>query len=544
MRSSVRWTAVLTSVALACSGLVLVLPAAAAVPGTKCTKPGAYVTTGNRVLVCQSNRTWKAHSVAKVNAACPKRGLVATVGGSRVRCATTLRGLRWTSSVVAAPTVPVPDPTEGDACVAVGARREIANGYLECREVAGRRLQYFKLSSSPAAPLSAQSPRPLDDCRVRDARVTKSIGFAIAYPTTSAPYPPFWPSPTRIRVAVVPIDFPDVPGTGNPRDLVVSDVQRADDWLAHFSNGKVSYDWSIGNSWIRATKPSSDYVWIQPGGVNPNPLPGAKASATREPNDIVQDHMIEAQGAFDFRGVGAVLFVYPTEVVNIWPGITGVMRGTTSQGPYYVHAASAAAWLYRTKEPLWSWLIHEHLHPFGLAGHSPDGSPLDILGDQGGRALTLSSWDSIIMDWQTPEQIYCTTRETLTRSEVALSPLDRFEKGTKAVIVRLSDREVLVIESRRRDHWSSGSSKNTGLPPGFYGLTVTRVDTSIDVWRSWVNEGYARYVTNRASSHTDWPGIALDMDNVLYLGESLTTDGVRITLVKSGDHDTVLIERS
>jgi hypothetical protein len=34
------------------------------------------------------------------------------------------------------------------------------------------------------------------------------------------------------------------------------------------------------------------------------------------------------------------------------------------------------------------------------------------------------------------------------------------------------------------------------------------------------------------------------MNFVMYEGESLTTNGVKISLVKSGDHDEVKIERS
>jgi len=199
--------------------------------------------------------------------------------------------------------------------------------------------------------------------------------------------------------------------------------------------------------------------------------------------------------------------------------------------------------MYRGMQPLWSWLLHENFHPMGIAGHAP-GVGINIMGDQAGQALTLNSWDTAILDWQAPGQLYCTSRDALTPTEITLSPLDRTETGTKAAMIRLSDHEVLVVESRRRDHWSSGTINNAGLPEGFYGVTVTRVDTAIDANRRFGDDGFAHYVTNKGVSHASWPTVRLSMDKMLYQGESLISDGVRITLVTTGDHDTIRLERA
>jgi hypothetical protein len=45
-------------------------------------------------------------------------------------------------------------------------------------------------------------------------------------------------------------------------------------------------------------------------------------------------------------------------------------------------------------------------------------------------------------------------------------------------MIKLSGSQVLVIESRRKDKWSSGYKGFPGLPDGFYGVVVYKVDTT------------------------------------------------------------------
>jgi hypothetical protein len=87
-------TAVATAV-LACSSLLGVISASASVVGAKCGKPGTYEVKAKRILLCQGNGTWRDHSAVKVNAACPKRGLITSGKGPRLRCTATVKGLRW-----------------------------------------------------------------------------------------------------------------------------------------------------------------------------------------------------------------------------------------------------------------------------------------------------------------------------------------------------------------------------------------------------------------------------------------------------------------
>ena len=216
--------------------------------------------------------------------------------------------------------------------------------------------------------------------------------------------------------------------------------------------------------------------------------------------------------------------------------------------------------IYRTYSDSYFKLINEvrNLHNQGLQGHAPNqGSNFGIMTNQYGLSLVLNSWDTLIIDWQYENQFYCVQRENLKPTTLTLSPLEREEIGTKAIMIKLSNSQALVIESRRRDKWSSGYNGFPGLPVGFYGLIVYKVDTTAKPlygveepdgpdWKD-SSTAYAYLIRNLNVDHGYINGAPqsgrIDLNFVMYEGESLTTNGIKISLIKSGDHDQVKIEK-
>jgi hypothetical protein len=207
--------------------------------------------------------------------------------------------------------------------------------------------------------------------------------------------------------------------------------------------------------------------------------------------------------------------------------------------------------------PFWSWFLHENLHNQGLLGHAPNqGSPLGIMTSQWGVRVPLQTWDSLILDWQLPNDIYCLSKENIVKSEVVMSPLEREEFGTKAIMIRLSEYEVLVIESRRDDKWVLDVDKNGGKSPDLNGLVVYKVDVSKaqpygvteptgSNWKDF-STSFAYYIRNPAPSkgYSNYPGREpFDLNFILKQGESLTYQGIKITFSTSFTHDTVVIEK-
>jgi hypothetical protein len=230
---------------------------------------------------------------------------------------------------------------------------------------------------------------------------------------------------------------------------------------------------------------------------------------------------------------------YDPRLINVW-----------------IHSSSGRQTYYNF--PIWAFFLHENLHNQGLQGHAPNnGYNFGIMTNQYGMSLPLSSWDTLVIDWQIKNQFYCVQRENLKPTSLVMSPLEREEIGTKAIMIKLSNSQILVIESRRKDKWSSGYKGFPGLPDGFYGVIVYKVDTTAKPqygvmeqdgpnWRD-SSTSYAYLIRNLEVDHGYISGAPqsqpIDMNFVMYEGESLTTNGIKISLIKSGDHDEVRIER-
>lgn len=165
------------------------------------------------------------------------------------------------------------------------------------------------------------------------------------------------------------------------------------------------------------------------------------------------------------------------------------------------------------------------------------------------------------LGWTNDGDVYCVSKENLKTAEIQLVPIEREQKGTQSIMIKLSDTQVLVIESHRRDKWGMK------FLPGFYGVSTYLVDTSVQndptkpaskstrfanyIKNTQTNKG--RLVNRRYWQETDAKGNrksgwvtqpTWDMDYILFENESLVTNGVKITLKKSGHNDIVRIERT
>ena len=426
---------------------------------------------------------------------------------------------------------------------------------------------FFQLSYIPKTPPINVSPESLDICRVPDQSTTdRTWGPSIAFPIPSGKQFAKIPRVGAINALIIPIDFPDTPGKGSPNDLTFEIVTKANEWMKWYSQGKSYYKFQTYNSWIRAPKNSAEYLPIP---YTPPPPPNAEGALTGKGRDqfaIASEYLDLAKDYFDYRDAHTIFFLYPNEV-KIWSefwglGINEKTRGWKSTDDSRLINVWIASSSYRQRFynfPVWAFFLHENLHNQGLQGHAPNqGSNFGIMTNQYGLSLPLTSWDTLIIDWQIENQFYCLQKENLAPTTLVMSPMEREEVGTKAIMIRLSKSQVLVIESRRKDKWSSGSNGFPGLPDGFYGLIVYKVDTTAipqygivepdgNDWRD-SSTAYAYLIRNLSVQHGYVEGAPqsnrIDMNFVMYEGESLTTNGIKISLVKSGDHDEVKIERA
>jgi hypothetical protein len=186
----------------------------------------------------------------KAGAKCTKAGATATAGGKKFTCVKSGTRLVWNKGVaikaatkpslnpVLKPVPPTPTPTNtpknraGDPCTRVGDRQNNSDGYLECREVANKAKKFFQLSIAPKAPATYISPESLDVCRIPDQSTTdRSEGPSIAYPIPSGKLFASIPRVGPINALIIPIDFPDSPGSGSPRDMYNDIIEKSNEWM-------------------------------------------------------------------------------------------------------------------------------------------------------------------------------------------------------------------------------------------------------------------------------------------------------------------------
>jgi hypothetical protein len=144
----------------------------------------------------------------------------------------------------------------------------------------------------------------------------------------------------------------------------------------------------------------------------------------------------------------------------------------------------------------------------------------------GSAGATLNSWDAMTLGWMKQENIFCIAKQNVATQTLTLVPLEREQVGLRSIVVKLSEYEALVIESHRKDKWSER------WPIGTSGISIMRIDTRNDtVWDLGSSTG--TYVIPAREHSLDF----------LKLGQSFTTDGVRISVVQSGENDQVKIEQ-
>jgi len=352
------------------------------------------------------------------------------------------------------------------------------------------------------------SPEPLSDCRLTDARPFKAAGEwqAITYPAT--PNHGFTNAGT-VDVAVVFVDFPDVPGGSSELSEHIAEIQKSAEWYSWFSQGNVKYELRIAGRWVRAPKTSENYFWLHPG------KPGVQLMSDI---DIAAAYRSLAGSVVDTSGVTTVWAVLPK-------AITAVDEGFAYRG--YPGVFSIGSDSYRVRTPIWQHFVHETLHSHGALGHSPKNAQIGLFWNTGSPGATLNSWDAMTLGWMKQENIYCVSKENLSAQTLALVPLEREQFGLRSVVIKISEYEALVIESHRKDKWSER------WPIGTTGVSVIRIDTRLDtVWDLGSSTG--KYVIPAREHSLDF----------LKVGQSFTTDGVKISVVQSGDNDQVKIERA
>lgn len=436
-------------------------------------------------------------------------------------------------------------PKPGDICQNIGSHIPKGQGvYLECRTVAQNNLKWFELNQNPSVPVNDLNLGNIKDCQVPDQTGREPGATPIGYKSNRVQNPTF-PTEGKFTIVIAPIDFSDFPGEKLDTKFLDANARNIEKWFSYESNGKLSVDVVVIDHWLRAPKISQKYNWNHPGTINPTNLTD---------NELGQDFVDLIDPYVNFSKVGAIFVLHPADIKSIEYGMMASIRVNSNEGQISPFLVSTGFQSMRQNGALWALWVHELMHHLGMTGHAPSELMfLDLMDLQSGMGLATTTWNQFLIDWLPASQIYCRKIDEVKKEAITLTSVDSLSLGIKSIMVTMSNHEVLVIESRRKDYWTTSS---TSLSPkevfdGFYGVTVYLVDTTKDNDRS-VNfkdptfdptkYRFAYYLKINSSRPDEFKGVE-SLNYLMLLNESLTFRNLRISLVKSGDFDTVQIEK-
>ena len=392
------------------------------------------------------------------------------------------------------------------------------------------------------------APTDVEICKVKDGLPQEllAVGRGSYYQGVKARGPVgfpwvsshFLPSEGNQKFLMMLVSFEDTKKfVDKPQSYWGPQGDKLAGWFDYWSQGKVSLDIDTVENWIDLPYASSkapfndaqltrDIINRLPSGLDPNDYdalfiqwaPGVK-EGTRNRFKLALNS-IDTRDALDFE--------YDP---LIWSTSLDFY-----QQDYEVR-----------RDNIWGSLVHELLHEMNLNLHGPGNGWGTGVGQSyranqnGGVSYAISAWEQFLLGWMPDSQVHCVDPQTLDGGQTAvLTPLEIAGGNKKAIVIPISDSDVLVIESRRPVGYSeSWDSKNRGL------LAYT-VNPQEAAQRDHIDEdcgndpthtkwAYYLFPDQEREDASAWCGAmgGVFTPAVFNTGETLTHNGVHVELVSS-----------
>lgn len=451
---------------------------------------------------------------------------------------------------------PKPTPTfrAGDDCSTLGTQIEFGDMNFECRYSDQQKLHLVALKGDNSAPKDAKNLSPLDICKIQDIRESNIQGGANTGQATSFPLiNNRIPVSGNIRVGVIPIDFENAPSDQSVSELMSNHIKQFDEWMDFTTNGLAKYEWVMSDNWIRMPLPAEYYNWDHPY-VNPDGTYRYGDAQLQSDDEMATQVFSMAEQYYDLDSLDYIWVVAPPKTNQVqWAPQGSPRQVSTPSGTRTLNYFGLGYKLWNdqaSRIPVWAIMSHEMLHAHGLAQHAPgNGYSLHI----GGSGTILGAWDSLLLGWRSEESFACFDATTSNETEIDLASIDLESNGYKAAVIKLSDHEVIVIESRRQGPYS------TNISPGTAGVIAYVVDSSKPSLRfdndfSREKEYFSYFLSinqphknpinfgNAFIAQSSEP-INMTTDRVALIGDTFSYGGVNISLTQSADYDTITISK-
>jgi hypothetical protein len=387
----------------------------------------------------------------------------------------------------------------------------------------------INLYIQPVAPTSkpvseTSNPKPfenLDSCRLPDGDpqlTNMTVGFPIPNGRISLT--------KKSVIQILPVSFSDIPASTNP--------------LTDYDNG-IS---TMKNFWERQSFIGTEIEVRSPTTYKelPNPVLSYELSSSlfgfqsQKYFEFVSYVITEYEKEIDFSNVDIVVVVVPLVITDqqIGTWVVDTQRTfTTKERVIYNYMLTGSG---DAKNGSTAW-VHEFGHALGLTDmrfvdsanstiQRPEGlGVFDVMGS-GTAALETLLWSRFLMDILAPNQVLCISQPGT--SSHWIRPLAQRDTGLKGLIIPTGIYTAITIESRRSYGYDSF------LSPRDEGVLVYTVDTRIPYKRSPM-----QIIAPSRSVDREWY-----TDSALKAGESVSTQGWKVSVVESGDFgDVVKVEK-
>ena len=456
----------------------------------------------------------------------------------------------------------------GARCRTLGSQVADGAGLLECRYVASEKLVWIAINKTPQPFTNPVSAQKVETCKLNGELDGNAItGFGVDV-TLRGKFGNFekrtMPAVGVNESIIIPIDFVDFPGEANLREILTEQKEKLQSWVKYYSSGKLQFNVATHDSWITMPEKAAFYNQTD---YDLSAVVGGQDRITQ----IAQLYIDVITKQLDLTKYKTVYILYPNNqnviATDLVPRMT---RFKVKEGMTSLSVFARSTYDQGMQTPFWVFYIHETGHDWGLYGHAPgNGWPLGLMVNQSLYSLALFSWERFVLTWMPDELVYCDTKSTLKTAEVKLSAVERDDNQTKMIGIKLDDSRLLVIESHGTGAWTSIRKSGTNYqfnPAGFYGVIAYVVDTKFTADRPFVkpdgsvlndddgvNRAVPRYAymypidALKASNgyrliNRDAP--AQDYDRYTAVqGDTFTIEGIKITVVGTGDYETVRIEK-
>lgn len=337
-----------------------------------------------------------------------------------------------------------------------------------------------------------------------------------------------------VKWALIPLDFPDLPGEANFRTRIDEQMKLTSDWFNTVSEGKFKVEWVVQDNWVRLPSPTSQYAIDRSDNLD------------RVPNGIKlwNDAMRESDKVFNFTGVQTVNFILPkghsviTETSQGFPWDAAVKNLVTNEGSVSSFSIPGK-FNDELRRQYYPYLIHEFGHAMGIPHIGSSREPneymgLDIMSNQDGYSKELSGWLRFVAGWLSDEKVYCQEFSTLNSTDLTLIPLSDSSSGIKMVVIPVSETKAVVVESRRETKFSCS------MPTKRNGVLVYTYDATLSHGQNFLKPITPEGRVTEYSS--DCPVVGYP-NPILYKGQKITVEGVTIEVIDSLNLDKVKLSR-